>query len=492
MTDPGEARKDIDRSSVTPLYLQLEQIIRGNIHRGTYRTGELLPSEAEICERYDVSRSVVRQTLQNLANAGLIHTARGRGSFVAEEKLSERFVQRTTGFYDDLTSLGLDIKTTVVQQRVNRVPLEVRDFLGVDEAVRIDRLRSVAGRVLAYVVTYLPVERVPGLMEHDLTDRSLYAHLEETYGLRVHAGHRWVEAVPADDHVARHLEVAPGAPLLLLRSAGRTEDGDPLEWFEAWHRADRTRFEVEIVPDEAARPFQQAILASDRYVPGWTASDRVGPPPVVPPGPSPLEEALRQDRCFAVASAPRYGNGAKIAEALADCGISVVQIAMTGDDALATLSEVAGVDGVLGGAGSVRTPEQARRAVDAGARFLVAPAGTARLADAVPGVPVVLAGHTPTEVLDAYELTGEPVQLFPAATGGPAHLRAVATALPDVPLLPVGGVDMGNAAAFLAAGALAVGVGKALCPVAALRDADAAELRKRAHKLRRVLDGEAS
>lgn len=451
MTDPGTARTDIDRSSATPLYLQLEQIIRGEIHRGTYRPGELLPSEAEICERFDVSRSVVRQTLQNLAHAGLIQTARGRGSFVAEEKLSERFVQRATGFYDDLTSLGLDLQTAVVHQGVDRVPLEVRDFLGVDEAVRIDRVRSVAGRVLAYVVTYLPVERVPGLVDQDLADRSLYAHLEETYGLRVHAGRRTVEAVPADDHVARHLDVDPGAPLLLLRSAGRTEDGRPLEWFEAWHRADRTRFEVEIVPDEATRPFQQAILASDRHVPRWTANE---PAPV----PAPFTRALRRDRCVAVVAAPRHGDGAAVARALAAGGVSVVEFALTGEHALAAVAGAATVDGVLVGAGAVRTAEQARRAVDAGARFLVAATRAEHLRAAVPGVPVVLAGHTPTEVSEAYELTGGPVTLFPAGTGGPAHLRAVAAALPEVPLLPFGGVDAANAAEYLAAGALAVRV----------------------------------
>jgi GntR family transcriptional regulator len=487
---PDSARTDIDRSSATPLYLQLEQIFRGEIQAGRYRPGDLLPSEAEICERFDVSRSVVRHTLQNLAYAGLIQTARGRGSFVAEEKLSERFVQRASGFYDDLTSLGLDIRTAVVHQGVDRVPPEVRDFLGVDEAVRIDRVRSVAGRVLAYVVTYLPADRVPGLEDQELADRSLYAHLKATYDLRVHAGHRSVDAVLADDHIARHLEVEPGAPLLLLRSAGRTEDGRPLEWFDAWHRADRTRFEVEIVPDELALPFQQTIVASDRHVPRWTASERTGPPPPAgPPGPSPLEEALRSGRCVAEVEATHYGDGGALTAAFVESGLSVVAFSLTGENALVALEQAAAVDGVLLGASAVRTPEQARRAVDAGARFLTVPARSARVVEAVPGVPVVLAGHTPTEVLEAYELTGGPVALFPAETGGPAHVRAVATAFPEVPLLPTGGVDAGNAAAFLLAGALAVSVGVAVGPEAAVRDGDGAELRRRARELRRVLEG---
>lgn len=476
MTARQDAPASIDRSAATPLYLQLEQVIRGEIHRGTYRPGELLPSEAEICTRFDVSRSVVRHALQNLAHAGVIHTARGRGSFVAEEKLSERFVQRATGFYDDLTSLGLDIKTSVVARRVERVPLEVRDFLGVDEAVRIDRVRAVAGRVLAYVVTYLPQDRVPGLVGHDLTDRSLYAHLQATYGLRVHAGHRSVEAVPADDRVAHHLQVAPGAPLLLLRSAGRTADGRPLEWFEAWHRADRTRFEVEIVPDGVALPFQQAILATDRPAPRWTAEPAHAGEPAVPP-PSTLLDALRRERCLAVVGDTSGGAGA--AAAMAAGGVRIVAFAVTASDAPAAIAQATGVPDVLVGAASVRTLDQARRAVDAGARFLLAQVSAPALAGADLGVPVVLAGHTPTEVLDAHALTDGPVLLFPARTGGPAHLAAVTAALPGVPVVAAGGVVAADAAQFLGAGALAVAID--------VPGEDAPALRRRAADLRSAI-----
>jgi DNA-binding GntR family transcriptional regulator len=95
----------IDRSSPIPLYHQLEYLLRREIENGSYRPGDTLPSEGEICARYEVSRSVVRQTLTNLTHAGIIRTERGRGSFVAERKLQERFVQRTTGLYDDLRRL---------------------------------------------------------------------------------------------------------------------------------------------------------------------------------------------------------------------------------------------------------------------------------------------------------------------------------------------------------------------------------------------------
>jgi len=477
----------IDRSLATPLYHQLEQILRAEIDDGIYQPGNLLPSESEICARYDVSRSVTRQTLQNLAHAGLIRTVRGRGSFVAEKKLSERFVQRATGFYDDVTRMGLDIKTRVLRQEIAEVPLEVRDFLGVSHAIRIDRVRSVAGRVLAYVVTYLPHERCPGLETHDLNDRSLYAHLRERFGLHVHSGSRTVEAVPAEGEAARHLEVATGTPLLLLRSAGFTADGQPLEWFEAWHRADRTRFEVEMLPGEPALAFQPAVvpLTDDAREP---ISIR---PPVGRAGDvwsTPFGARLRQDRVVAVVRAPRYADGRIIADGLAAGGVSIVEFTLTGENALEAIEQARALEGVVVGAGSVLDAATARRAVEAGAQFVVSPARIPEVARAVSTVPVVLAGFTASEVLEAHRLTGSPVKLFPASLGGPAYVRALATPMPHLPLMPSGGVEASNAAGYLRAGAVAVNVGGKLCPVEAVASGDAAELTRRAAELRKALD----
>jgi len=466
----------IDRSSAVPLYQQLEDAIRSDIGSGVYPPGGLLQSESEICTRYDLSRSVVRQTLRHLAQAGVIRTERGRGSFVAERKLSERFVQRTTGFYDDLTRMGLRIDTRVLRQEIAPVPPDVRDFLELDQAVRIDRLRSVEGRVLAYVRTYISPERCPGLERYDLGDRSLYAHLREVYGLTVHGGSRTVEAVSADGEIARYLEVEPGTPLLLLSSASRTEDGQPLEWFAAWHRADRTRFEVEIVPGTDARPFEQTVIpATPARGPGAPVGDQ-------------FAERLAAERVVAVLRAPRYADGAVIARALAAGGVSLVEFNLTGANALEAIEQARrGAPEAFVGAGSILSADDARRAVDAGAQFLVCPAGVAEVARAGLGVPVVLGAFTPTEILEAYRLTGGPVKLFPSSIGGVAYLRAVAAPMPHVPLMPSGGVDETNLGEFLAAGAVAVNLGSSLCPVAAVTNGDADELERRAVRAHRAV-----
>lgn len=478
MAEVPSSKSTIDRSSSTPLYHQLEQILRNDIERGHYRSGDLLPSENEICERYDVSRSVVRQTLQNLGRAGIVHTVRGKGSFVSETKLSERFVQRALGFYEDLTRMGLDVTTRVVRQEIAPVPLEVRNFLGVDNAIRIDRVRSVDGRRLLFVTTYIPPDRCPGLENHDLTDRSLYAHIEQTYGLRVTSGHRTIEAVPAEEEAAEHLQVETGMPVLLLRSASRSQDGEPLEWFAAWHRADRTRFEVEIANGEPAKPVQQTVIATTGTVGApQTPDDR-------------FLERLHAEQAVAVVRAPRYGDGGTIASGLAEGGVSIVEFTLTGENALEAIEQArASAPDALVGAGSIKTIDDARRAVEAGAQFLVSPARLRELAAVDFGVPVVLAGLTPSEVIEAHRLTrGGPVKVFPASVGGPSYLRALAAPMPDIPLMPSGGIDADNLGEFLAAGAMALNLGTSLCPVDAVESADAKVLRERAAQVRRSID----
>jgi len=155
------------------------------------------------------------------------------------------------------------------------------------------------------------------------------------------------------------------------------------------------------------------------------------------------------------------------AEALRAGGVTAVEITAESPDAMATLAAVAdaldGEDCVVG-AGTVLDAETARRSIAEGAAFVVSPTVEADVIETANryGVPVAPGAFTPTEVLDAYERGADLVKVFPAATGGPGHLRSLAGPLPQVPLVPTGGVDLDNVRAFVAAGAVAVGAGSAL------------------------------
>jgi len=146
-------------------------------------------------------------------------------------------------------------------------------------------------------------------------------------------------------------------------------------------------------------------------------------------------------------------------------GIRFLEVSLVTADALGVIAEVtrSAPDGAVIGAGTVLTRDDVTRAAQAGARFMVTPAVTESVAESVAlGIPVLAGAFTPTEVLTAMGLGATAVKLFPSALGGPAYLRALRDPLPDVPFVPVGGVDVVLAAEYLAIGAVAVGVGSPL------------------------------
>ncbi|MFC0436746.1 bifunctional 4-hydroxy-2-oxoglutarate aldolase/2-dehydro-3-deoxy-phosphogluconate aldolase [Kutzneria buriramensis] len=148
---------------------------------------------------------------------------------------------------------------------------------------------------------------------------------------------------------------------------------------------------------------------------------------------------------------------------LFDSGVRLVEVSLTGPGALEAISSVEAPDGCWLGAGTVRTAAQASAAIAAGATFAVSPALSASAAACVEaGLPLLAGALTPTEIETALSLGVEAVKLFPASIGGPAYLSALRQPFPDVPFVPVGGVGLAEAEAYLAAGAIAVGVGSPL------------------------------
>jgi 2-dehydro-3-deoxyphosphogluconate aldolase / (4S)-4-hydroxy-2-oxoglutarate aldolase len=174
---------------------------------------------------------------------------------------------------------------------------------------------------------------------------------------------------------------------------------------------------------------------------------------------------MQADRAVAVIRADRVADPAGLASALASCGIRCIEFTFTIPAALAAI-EAASVPGAIVGAGTVLEADQARRALAAGARFVVSPSCTVELADVCreEGAPLFLGALTPTEVHAAVRAGATAVKLFPAAVGGPSYLRQLRAPFPHVAFIPSGGVDERSARTYLDAGATAVYAGSSLAP----------------------------
>ncbi len=181
--------------------------------------------------------------------------------------------------------------------------------------------------------------------------------------------------------------------------------------------------------------------------------------------PGELLDELRQERLLAIIRSTNPAAAVQAALVLVESGIRFVEVSLVTTDALRVIEEVAhrAPHSCLIGAGTVLTREDVSRAQGAGARFMVTPAVTESVAESVTrGIPVLAGAFTPTEVVTAMGLGATAVKLFPSATGGPAHLRALRDPLPGVPFVPVGGVSAALASEYFAAGAVAVGIGSPL------------------------------
>lgn len=239
----------LDRDSFVPMYYQLQQALVREIESGRYPPGDRIPSETELGETFDVSRTVIRQALRELEVAGRIVRRKGHGSFVATPKTSESLVQSLTGLHEDVTARGGTLRSEVRRLEASPASAAVAEELELAPEVPVivlDRLRFVDEVPWVAVTTYLPYDLCPGILDEDFTTQSLYTLLETTYGVRIAYGRRRVEAVPAPAPVARSLGVHRRDPILLLTSTSYDPQGRPVEHFLAQHRGDLSQFEVQL------------------------------------------------------------------------------------------------------------------------------------------------------------------------------------------------------------------------------------------------------
>jgi 2-dehydro-3-deoxyphosphogluconate aldolase / (4S)-4-hydroxy-2-oxoglutarate aldolase len=163
----------------------------------------------------------------------------------------------------------------------------------------------------------------------------------------------------------------------------------------------------------------------------------------------------------------------RAAQCLLEVGFGAIEISMTAPHALEIIKKLKSK--AIIGAGAVFDLKTARNCIDAGAQFLVSPCVSREIVQACHGgghAAAVSGGFTPSEVLAAHRDGADIVQVFPASSGGPAHLAALHSVFPDVVLCPTGGITAANMEQYFAAGASLVGVGHAIVPLDALERGD--------------------
>jgi len=252
----------IDKASPVPFYYQLRQLLERAVADRVLAAGDQIPTEASLCERYDVSRTVVRQALSDLERTGLVTRLKGKGTFVAQPKVSEFVAQSLTSLHEDLSARGERLETKVLRLEAEPVSPHVAAMLQLPESeqiVLLERLRFLRSEPLVVTTAYMPYSICARILELDMSDRSLFETYEQELGLKLHRGSRAMEARAATTEIAHHLGVPEGSPILAFSGVTYLDDGRPVEYFIGLHRGDRSRFETELF-----RPSGAADLAAAR------------------------------------------------------------------------------------------------------------------------------------------------------------------------------------------------------------------------------------
>lgn len=237
----------IDKNSPIPIYHQLEENIKSIIESGDLKAGDIIPSEREYAEKYQISRMTVRQAISNLVNERLLYRVKGRGTFVTDQKF-EQDLQGLTSFTEDMKARGMKTSNQLLNFEIIPANKSLAKELGIKEhgpVYEIKRVRLADNIPMALERTYISANLVKGLTE-DVVQDSLYKYIENTLHLKIAGGFQLIEAATANEEEAEYLQIPETSPVLLMKRTTQFDDDTVFEVVKSSYRADRYKFMIDL------------------------------------------------------------------------------------------------------------------------------------------------------------------------------------------------------------------------------------------------------
>lgn len=231
----------------SPLYAQLEAILKGKIEHGEYNKGDQFPTEKMIMEEYQVSRVTVRQAFAALTQSGYIKSSRGIGTTVIFEKIEEH-LEQVISFTEEMRRHNITMNTSFCEMKLVKPDTQVAMALKIpktESCYCLKRVRCVEGSPLVYTVTWLK-EKVKLPLEPESYLESLYAFLREQFDLRIEKGIDTLEAALPSEEVRNHLQIDERMPVF-KRTRQTFLPGDEIfEYSVCYYPGNRYKYTVEL------------------------------------------------------------------------------------------------------------------------------------------------------------------------------------------------------------------------------------------------------
>jgi len=202
-----------------PLYSQLIDVLRKQIETGKLAPHTKLPSERELCKKYNISRVTIRRAFTELIHEGLIYTSAGKGVYVAEKKL-ERKLQPLVSFTADMRHRGMTVSSKIIEAAIIHADKSLANRLNVlqdTEVIKLHRLRIVEGIPIAIQFSYLPHYLCPGILKYDFSSLPLLDILRNEYKLKLIRAESEIEAALANSHEASLLQLPKISAVLVVK-----------------------------------------------------------------------------------------------------------------------------------------------------------------------------------------------------------------------------------------------------------------------------------
>ncbi len=259
-----------------PTYLRILRALRARIAQGEWRVGDQIPTDEELMRHFGVSRFTVRAALDVLVADGIIKRYRGRGSFVAVRPHGADTWMLTS--LDDLVLASFPTPPIVIDSTRRRCSPQIAAALGLEQNARTLRIRALRRRgdeAYAYSVIHIPaslVSRMPPNWQARLEREAFVSLVAAANGLAVHRAIQAAQAVAAPPDIAASLDVAAGAPLLLLERTFLAREGTALEHAQVFCRPDRYRQVIDF-RSAAGRISEETATKPDRVRPDRVRED---------------------------------------------------------------------------------------------------------------------------------------------------------------------------------------------------------------------------
>ena len=224
-------RMELSRNTFEPLYYQIRENLREKIKNNEYLPGSMIPSEAELCQHYGVSRVTVRRAVLDLVQEGLLNRGKGRGTFVAES-YGLTTVNGVQSFTQELLGLNMRPTAKLLSCRVSKAGRTLRQELCLDEedeVITISRLRLVDNEPCMVEVMNFPYKLVAGLEEEDL-NQSIYQLLKNQYNCEILYAKDIMEPIIIGEYESKLLELTMPSAGLRTNRLGYDADRRPVEY----------------------------------------------------------------------------------------------------------------------------------------------------------------------------------------------------------------------------------------------------------------------